>query len=137
MTYCWSLGDSEVGHGPLFRKVSEELGFTAYFFAERRRLILEAMAAKNRRGSAKSARTGKTITATKRAPQPDILVPEALEHLRLFKAVEIARVTGLSRSLIYSLMESGELKYVSINRTRRVRAEDVEDLIKRNLVAAA
>jgi len=47
---------------------------------------------------------------------------EAVQVVRdgLVTVVEAARFTGLSRSSIYALMESGRLAYVKIGRARRV-----------------
>ena len=38
---------------------------------------------------------------------------------------KVARFLSLSRSKVYSLMETGELPYVKLGKSRRVRWEDV------------
>jgi len=39
---------------------------------------------------------------------------------------------GISRAQVYKLMEAGELPYVKIGKSRRVRLDAVRDLIARN-----
>lgn len=47
---------------------------------------------------------------------------------------KVARFLSLSRSKVYSLMEAGELPYVKLGKSRRVRWEDVLKLVARNMV---
>ena len=47
---------------------------------------------------------------------------------------KVARFLSLSRSKVYSLMEAGELPYVKLGKSRRVRWEDVLQLVARNTV---
>ena len=47
---------------------------------------------------------------------------------------KVARFLSLSRSKVYSLMETGELPYVKLGKSRRVRWEDVLQLVARNTV---
>jgi excisionase family DNA binding protein len=61
----------------------------------------------------------------------------ALDASSLHIVPDVARYLKMSRSMIYLLMERGELAYVKIGRTRRVRAEDVTKLIELNSVSHA
>lgn len=47
----------------------------------------------------------------------------------------VAQFLTLSRSKVYQLMERGELPYVKLGRSRRVKWADVLELIDKNLVA--
>jgi len=47
---------------------------------------------------------------------------------------KVARFLSLSRSKVYSLMEAGELPYVKLGKSRRVRWADVLELVARNTV---
>ena len=47
---------------------------------------------------------------------------------------KVARFLSLSRSKVYALMESGELPYVKLGKSRRVRWADVLELVARNTV---
>jgi excisionase family DNA binding protein len=47
---------------------------------------------------------------------------------------KVARFLSLSRSKVYSLMETGELPYVKLGKSRRVRWADVLELVARNTV---
>jgi len=47
----------------------------------------------------------------------------------LLKTVEVARRLSISRAFVYVLMDRGDLPYVQLGRTRRVRQEDVEKLL--------
>lgn len=62
-------------------------------------------------------------------------VPIALDASSLHTVPDVARYLKMSRSMIYLLMERGELAYVKIGRTRRVKAEDVTKLIELNSVS--
>jgi excisionase family DNA binding protein len=47
---------------------------------------------------------------------------------------EVARSLAISRSKVYSLMDSGRLPHVKLGRSRRLRWEDVMKLIDENTV---
>ncbi len=47
---------------------------------------------------------------------------------------EVARFLGISRSKLYAMMDSGDLAYVKLGKSRRVRWEDVDKLVQDSLV---
>lgn len=49
----------------------------------------------------------------------------------------VAKFLALSRSKVYQLMESGQLPYVKLGKSRRVRWSDVLKLIEQNVVSRA
>lgn len=51
----------------------------------------------------------------------------------LFTVLETAQYLGLSRSMIYNLMEAGKLRYVKIGTTRRIPKSCCQELIEANL----
>ena len=53
---------------------------------------------------------------------------------RLLRVTEVAHCLNLSRSCIYQIMDRGELPYVKLGRSRRVRPEDVARLIEQATV---
>lgn len=52
---------------------------------------------------------------------------------RLLKAVEVAEVLNISRAMAYRLMQTGEIRTVSINNAKRVRRQDLLLYINSNL----
>lgn len=52
-----------------------------------------------------------------------------------YRPGEVADLTGLSRTTVYSLMRSGELGFVSIGRARRVPRSEVERWLSEQLAA--
>ncbi len=50
---------------------------------------------------------------------------------------EMAAYLGVSRSKVYQLMDQGELPYVKLGRSRRIRWLDAEALVLRSLVGAS
>jgi len=48
---------------------------------------------------------------------------------RLLKVTEVASRLSMSRSAVYGLMTRGELPFVKIGKSRRLRPEDVARLI--------
>lgn len=56
---------------------------------------------------------------------------------QLLKIAEAARLSTLCRATLYNLMSRGELAYVKLGRTRRIPADALTDLIRRNTVPAA
>jgi excisionase family DNA binding protein len=55
----------------------------------------------------------------------------------LARVPEVARCLSLSRSKVYQMMDSGELKYVKLGKSRRLRWSDVMALIEANTVSGA
>jgi excisionase family DNA binding protein len=55
--------------------------------------------------------------------------PEAREHLRSIN--ELAKYLGITRSTIYRLVETGELKAVRVGQRMRFRPEDVAEYLER------
>lgn len=53
---------------------------------------------------------------------------------RLLKVTEVAERLSLSRSAIYGLMESGQLGYVKIGKSRRVPLGAIERLVRESSV---
>ena len=53
---------------------------------------------------------------------------------RLCPIGEVARYLSLSRSKVYQMMDAGELPYVKLGKSRRVRWQDVLQLVTRNTV---
>lgn len=47
----------------------------------------------------------------------------------LFNANQVAKIMGVSRSQVYNLMNSGQLRSVSIGRSRRVTNAQMQDFI--------
>ncbi len=54
----------------------------------------------------------------------------------LLTAADVSYRLHLSRSCTYSLMQSGVIPTVRIGKSRRVRAEDLENFIKHNIFSA-
>ena len=52
---------------------------------------------------------------------------------QLLNAAQVAERLNVSKPLVYKLMQTGEITCVRINKSRRVRPEDLEDYIKSNL----
>ncbi len=59
----------------------------------------------------------------------------ALDCSSLHTVPDVARYLKMSRSMIYLLMDRGELPYVKIGRTRRVKGEDVTKLVDQNFIS--
>jgi excisionase family DNA binding protein len=53
----------------------------------------------------------------------------------LAKTEDAQRFLNVSRAKLYGMMESGDLPYVKLGKSRRIRWEDLEDLIARNRVS--
>lgn len=51
---------------------------------------------------------------------------------RLLTARDLAEVLNISKAFAYKLMQTGEIRSVSIGSSRRVRRADLEDFILRN-----
>lgn len=52
---------------------------------------------------------------------------------KLLKGIDVAQILGISRSLAYRLMGQGQINSVRFGRTVRVRLEDLEIFIQRNM----
>ncbi len=53
----------------------------------------------------------------------------------LAHVVEVAKFLSLSRSKVYAMMEAGDLPYVKLGKSRRVRWSDVLNTVEENRVA--
>ena len=51
---------------------------------------------------------------------------------RLLKASEVARILNISRSLAYSLIQTGKIPHIRINQSVRVRQDDLNKFIEGN-----
>mgnify|MGYP000896882930 CR=1 FL=1 len=51
----------------------------------------------------------------------------------LLKVKEVAQMLALSKCLVYHLVRSGDLQAVKINSSIRIRREDIDEFIQRNL----
>ena len=60
------------------------------------------------------------------------MLTDETNDLRCLKVMKVAELLGISRAQVYKLMEAGELPYVKIGKSRRVRLDAVRDLIARN-----
>jgi excisionase family DNA binding protein len=54
-------------------------------------------------------------------------------NLKLMRAKDISSILNISRSYAYLLMQSGELPTVRLGRSIRVRPQDLEVFIERNI----
>lgn len=54
----------------------------------------------------------------------------------LFTPIQAAKIMGISRSHVYTLMDQGKLGSVSIGRCRRITVGQIEKFIESLLVAA-
>ena len=52
----------------------------------------------------------------------------------LLRAVEIAKILGLSRSQVYRLMAQGTIPSIRIGKSIRARPEDLEKFLDENIV---
>jgi excisionase family DNA binding protein len=57
-----------------------------------------------------------------------------LDHSGLRSVRTVAEFLAISRSKVYQLMESGQLPYVKLGKSRRVRWSDVLALVERHTV---
>lgn len=55
----------------------------------------------------------------------------------LHPVAAVAEFLSLSRSKVYTLMDSGQLPYVKLGKSRRVRWSDVQRLIDENTISRA
>ncbi len=54
---------------------------------------------------------------------------------RLVRVTEVARHLSLSRSKVYQMMDVGQLPYVKLGKSRRVRWSDVQKLVDDNTIS--
>ena len=54
---------------------------------------------------------------------------------RLLKAIEVAKILNISRSLTYRLMQQGKIRTVRIGSARRVRPKDLLTYIEENITS--
>ena len=52
---------------------------------------------------------------------------------KLLKAEDVAEILNVSRSFVYALIQNGQIPGVRLNRSVRVRPEDLELFLTRNL----
>jgi excisionase family DNA binding protein len=55
------------------------------------------------------------------------------QQTKLMKAIEVAEVLNISRAMAYRLMQTGELRTVSIGTAKRVRRQDLLTYIENNI----
>ncbi len=53
---------------------------------------------------------------------------------QLVRVTDVARHLAVSRSKVYQMMEVGQLPYVKLGKSRRVRWSDVQRLVDQNTV---
>lgn len=53
---------------------------------------------------------------------------------RLLKAMEVASILNISKSMAYRLMKQGEIPVIYINQSVRVHPKDLENFIQENRV---
>jgi excisionase family DNA binding protein len=62
-----------------------------------------------------------------------------IEHSKkkegLARITEAVEFLGISRAKLYSMMEGGELPYVKLGKSRRLRWSDLEALVEKCLVS--
>jgi excisionase family DNA binding protein len=54
---------------------------------------------------------------------------------KLARVPEVAAFLNLSRSKVYQMMDAGDLAYVKLGKSRRLRWPDVINLVRQNTVA--
>ncbi len=52
---------------------------------------------------------------------------------KLLKAIEVAEILNISKSMAYRLMQTQAIPTVSIGKAKRVRPQDLENFIHQNL----
>jgi excisionase family DNA binding protein len=66
-------------------------------------------------------------------------VETGIERERLTKGLakteDAQRFLSVSRAKLYSMMETGQLAYIKLGKSRRIRWEDLEDLVAHNRVS--
>ena len=54
---------------------------------------------------------------------------------KLYRGSDVASILGISKALAYRLLAEGAIPSVRFGRTVRVRTEDLENFIKKNLTS--
>ncbi len=62
--------------------------------------------------------------------------PTQIDPLSLHSVREVANYLAISRSKVYQLMDSGELAFVKLGKSRRIRWNDVLQLVERNRIGS-
>ena len=63
------------------------------------------------------------------------MIQDALPQAeRLLTVGDVARHLAISRSKLYSTMDSGQLPYIKLGKSRRIRWSDVRKLVERNRI---
>ena len=62
------------------------------------------------------------------------MLTDETNDLRCLKVMAVAQMLAISRAQVYKLMEIGELPYIKIGKSRRVRLDAVRDLIQQNTI---
>jgi excisionase family DNA binding protein len=77
-----------------------------------------------------------TAQRTPHYPEKEAMsTPKLSVESQLIRVTEVARHLSLSRSKIYQMMDRGELPYVKLGKSRRVRWPDVERLVEQNTIS--
>ena len=76
------------------------------------------------------------LWAEKPTSQPSV-VREQPANDKLLNAAEVAKTLGISKAKAYQLMQRKEIPTVCMGRSVRVRQQDLEDYIERQLKCAA
>jgi len=69
------------------------------------------------------------------ANQQGVLPVEGIMSIhsdQLLKAIEVAKILNISRSLAYRLMQQGKIRTIRIGSARRVRLKDLQTYIEEN-----
>ena len=61
---------------------------------------------------------------------------EFKEHRPLLKASEVATILNISKSLVYRLIQVGEIPHIQIKKAVRVHSDDLYDYIENNRISA-
>jgi excisionase family DNA binding protein len=56
-------------------------------------------------------------------------ISESLPRINLLKASDVAQMLNVSRSLVYRLLQEGQIPAIRINNTVRIKLQDLEIFI--------
>ena len=62
------------------------------------------------------------------------MLTDETNDLRCLKVMRVAELLGISRAQVYKLMEAGQLAYVKIGKSRRIRLDAVRGLVQQNTI---
>jgi len=62
------------------------------------------------------------------------MLTDETNDLRCLKVMKVAELLGISRAQVYKLMEAGQLAYVKIGKSRRIRLDAVRGLVQQNTI---